>query len=133
MPRVKKCLIYIGVAAFLHQFPRFFEKEYVPHFTVWRGHREEVCRVSCLSILINYNITSTRSFETRFGHHKCAGTRFFLLRNYYKTMTSSKMSNKMSLISNNVKTNFVFCKKKLVMNTVVIRIGINIIFIITIN
>ncbi|CAH4037497.1 unnamed protein product [Pieris brassicae] len=44
MPRVKKCLIYIGVAAFLHQFPRFFEKQYVPHFTVWRGHREEVCR-----------------------------------------------------------------------------------------
>ncbi|XP_045507922.1 sex peptide receptor isoform X1 [Colias croceus] len=45
MPRVKKCLIYIGMAAFLHQFPRFFEKEYVPHITVWRGHLEEVCRV----------------------------------------------------------------------------------------
>ncbi|CAH0718547.1 unnamed protein product, partial [Brenthis ino] len=45
MPRVKKCLIYIGVAAFLHQLPRFFDHQYVPHVTVWRGHFEEVCSV----------------------------------------------------------------------------------------
>ncbi|XP_034837762.2 sex peptide receptor-like [Maniola hyperantus] len=49
MPRVKKCLIYIGIAAFLHQLPRFFDLKYVPHVTVWRGHFEEVCRVEMAS------------------------------------------------------------------------------------
>ncbi|CAG9572974.1 unnamed protein product [Danaus chrysippus] len=45
MPRVKKCLIYIGVAAFLHQLPRFFDHQYIPHLTYWRGHMEHVCEV----------------------------------------------------------------------------------------
>ncbi|KPJ03732.1 FMRFamide receptor [Papilio xuthus] len=45
MPRVMKCLIYIGIAAFLHQLPRFLDRQYVPHITVWRGHFEEVCRI----------------------------------------------------------------------------------------
>ncbi|PZC82849.1 hypothetical protein B5X24_HaOG209292 [Helicoverpa armigera] len=45
MPRVMKCLVYIGVAAFLHQLPRFFDRRYVPQITVWRGHFEEVCRI----------------------------------------------------------------------------------------
>lgn len=45
MPNVIKCLVYIGIAAFLHQLPRFFDRQYVPHLTVWRGHFEEVCHV----------------------------------------------------------------------------------------
>ncbi|KAJ2943129.1 hypothetical protein O0L34_g18826 [Tuta absoluta] len=45
MPNVNKCLIYIGIAAFLHQLPRFVDREYVPHITVWRGHYENVCRM----------------------------------------------------------------------------------------
>ncbi|XP_061725033.1 sex peptide receptor [Cydia pomonella] len=45
MPRVTKCLIYIGIAAFLHQLPRFFDRQFIPHHTVWRGHYEDVCRI----------------------------------------------------------------------------------------
>ncbi|CAG9116173.1 unnamed protein product [Plutella xylostella] len=45
MPRVIKCLIYIGLAAFLHQLPRFFDRRYVPHVTVWRGQLKDVCQM----------------------------------------------------------------------------------------
>ncbi|GBP25717.1 Sex peptide receptor [Eumeta japonica] len=44
MPRVMKCLVYIGIAAFLHQLPRFFDRQYLPYETIWRGHVEQVCK-----------------------------------------------------------------------------------------
>lgn len=47
MPRVLKCICWISFLAFLHQFSRFFERQYEPVTITWRGQPNvTVCKVS---------------------------------------------------------------------------------------
>lgn len=45
MPRVKRCTLYIAIAAFLHQFPRVFDRSYELITIQWEGETVNVCAV----------------------------------------------------------------------------------------
>ncbi|CAD7090675.1 unnamed protein product [Hermetia illucens] len=43
MPRVKRCILYISIAAILHQSSRFFDRSYTSIPIEWHGRPAEVC------------------------------------------------------------------------------------------
>ncbi|XP_053679239.1 sex peptide receptor [Anopheles nili] len=45
IPRVKKCITYICIAALLHQSTRFFDKSYTLITIEWNGHLTNVCHI----------------------------------------------------------------------------------------
>uniref|UniRef100_A0AAG5DY00 G-protein coupled receptors family 1 profile domain-containing protein n=1 Tax=Anopheles atroparvus TaxID=41427 RepID=A0AAG5DY00_ANOAO len=45
IPRVKKCIAYICIAALLHQSTRFFDKSYSLVTIEWNGHLTNVCHI----------------------------------------------------------------------------------------
>lgn len=63
MPRVTKCLTYIGLCALLHQSTRFFDRTYQPVRIIWNGHVEDVCRGS-ISLWVDEFITQDIYFTT---------------------------------------------------------------------
>lgn len=63
MPRVTKCLTYIGLLALLHQSTRFFDRTYQPVRILWNGRVEDVCRGS-ISLWVDEIITQDIYFTT---------------------------------------------------------------------
>ncbi|XP_055621570.1 sex peptide receptor [Toxorhynchites rutilus septentrionalis] len=49
IPRVKKCIAYICIAALIHQSTRFFDKSYSLVTIEWNGHLTEVCHTETSS------------------------------------------------------------------------------------
>uniref|UniRef100_A0A182JY91 G-protein coupled receptors family 1 profile domain-containing protein n=1 Tax=Anopheles christyi TaxID=43041 RepID=A0A182JY91_9DIPT len=54
IPRVKKCIAYICVAALLHQSSRFFDKSYTLITIVWNGQMTNVCHVETADWIHKY-------------------------------------------------------------------------------
>lgn len=54
IPRVKKCIAYICIAALIHQSTRFFDKSYSLVTIEWNGHSTEVCHTETSSWVHDY-------------------------------------------------------------------------------
>ncbi|XP_058837523.1 sex peptide receptor [Topomyia yanbarensis] len=54
IPRVKRCIAYICLAALIHQSTRFFDKSYSPVEIKWNGNYTQVCHTDTASWVHNY-------------------------------------------------------------------------------
>lgn len=54
IPRVKKCIAYICLAALIHQSTRFFDKSYSLVQIEWNGHLTEVCHTDTAGWVHDY-------------------------------------------------------------------------------
>ncbi|XP_055530773.1 sex peptide receptor [Wyeomyia smithii] len=107
IPRVKKCIAYICIAALIHQSTRFFDQSYSLITIDWNGHPAEVCHTETSSWVHDYvgedvYYTFYYSFRILFVHLIPCGSLVALNVLLFKAMRQAQKKRE-RLFKDNVK------------------------------